>query len=75
MKFSDRLRQRWPFYTGDCLIEVTALAGLTVFVYFTELSAWNSDKITGRGITSKRDNGNTDRLENLCTRCQERFIW
>ena len=54
---------------------MTALAGLTVFVYFAELSAWNSDKITGRGIASKRDNGNADRLENFCTRCQERFIW
>jgi hypothetical protein len=26
----DRTRKRWPFNTGDCLIEVTAWAGLTV---------------------------------------------
>ena len=26
------LSQRWPLNTGDCLIEVTAWAGLTVFV-------------------------------------------
>jgi hypothetical protein len=24
----------WPFNTGDCLIEVTALAGMTVCVIF-----------------------------------------
>jgi len=28
--FYDRTRIRWPFNTGDCLIEVTVLAGLTV---------------------------------------------
>ena len=29
--FYDRTRKRWPFNTGDCLIEVTAWAGLTVY--------------------------------------------
>jgi hypothetical protein len=29
--FYHRTRKRWPFNTGDCLIEVTAWAGLTVF--------------------------------------------
>ena len=33
MKFSDRTRKRWPFNTGDCLLEVTALAGLTVSTF------------------------------------------
>jgi hypothetical protein len=28
--FYDRTRERWPFSTGDFLIEVTAWAGLTV---------------------------------------------
>jgi hypothetical protein len=28
--FYDRTRKRWPVNTGDCLIEVTAWAGLTV---------------------------------------------
>jgi hypothetical protein len=27
----DRTRKSWPFYTGGCLIEVTACAGLTVY--------------------------------------------
>ena len=31
MKFSDSTRKKWPFNTGDCLIEVTAWAGLTVY--------------------------------------------
>jgi hypothetical protein len=31
MKVSDRTRKRWPFKTGDCLIEVTTWAGFTVF--------------------------------------------
>ena len=29
--FHDRTRKKWPFNTVDCLIEVTARAGLTVF--------------------------------------------
>jgi hypothetical protein len=28
-----RTRKMWPFNTGDCLIEVNAWAGLTVFIY------------------------------------------
>ena len=28
--FYDKIRKKWPFNTGDCLIEVTSLAGLTV---------------------------------------------
>jgi hypothetical protein len=33
MKFSmTGYKKRWPFNTGDCLIEVTAWAGLTVHV-------------------------------------------
>jgi len=32
MKFSMTGPEKmWPFNTGDCLIEVTALAGLTVY--------------------------------------------
>ena len=30
--FYDRTRKRWPFNTVDCLIEVTAWAGLTVYL-------------------------------------------
>jgi hypothetical protein len=26
----------WPFNTGDCLIEVTALAGLTVYIFIPD---------------------------------------
>ena len=33
--FYDRTRKRWPFNTGDCLIEVTAWAGLTVNIIYT----------------------------------------
>jgi len=29
--FYDRTRKKWHFNAGDCLIEVTAWAGLTVF--------------------------------------------
>jgi hypothetical protein len=29
--FYDRTRNMWPFNTGDCFIEVTTLAGLTVY--------------------------------------------
>ena len=33
----DWTRKKWPFNTGDCLIEVTAWAGLTVYKYlYTE---------------------------------------
>ena len=32
--FYDSIRKRWPFNTGDCLIEVTAWAGLTVLSNF-----------------------------------------
>ena len=41
MKFSmtGRIRKMWPFNTGDCLIEVTAWAGLIVLNY--------SQKVTG----------------------------
>jgi hypothetical protein len=28
----DRERKKWPFNTGDCSIEVTSSAGLTVFI-------------------------------------------
>jgi len=33
MKFSmtARTRKRWPFNTSDCLLEVTARAGLTAY--------------------------------------------
>ena len=31
--FYDRTRKMWPFNTGDCLIEVTTWAGLTVYYY------------------------------------------
>ena len=31
--FHDKTRKRWPFNTGDCLIEVTSWAGLTVVVF------------------------------------------
>lgn len=30
--FYDKTRTRWPFNTGYCLIEVTALAGVTVSI-------------------------------------------
>jgi len=30
--FYDRIRKRLPFKTDDCLIEVTAWAGLTVYL-------------------------------------------
>jgi hypothetical protein len=36
--FYDRIRIRWPFNTGDCLIEVTAWAGMTVYVSLTRQS-------------------------------------
>jgi hypothetical protein len=29
--FYEKTRKRWPFNTGDCLIEVTSWAGLTVY--------------------------------------------
>jgi hypothetical protein len=29
--FYDWARKGWPFNTGDCLIEMTAWAGLTVY--------------------------------------------
>jgi hypothetical protein len=32
---NDRTRKRWPFNTGDCLIEVTAWAGLTLLYQIT----------------------------------------
>jgi hypothetical protein len=32
--FYDRTRKWLPFNTGDCLIEVTAWAGLTVYIFF-----------------------------------------
>ena len=32
--FYDRTRKRWPFNTGDCLIKVAALTGLSVFWNF-----------------------------------------
>jgi len=31
--FYDRIRNRWIFNTGDCLIEVTTWEGLTVLLY------------------------------------------
>ena len=31
--FYNRIRKRWPFNTGDCLIEVTRWTGLTVSSY------------------------------------------
>jgi hypothetical protein len=34
MKFSmTGQEKKWPFHTGDCLIELTAWVGLTVFIY------------------------------------------
>jgi len=36
MKYSDRTRKRWPFNTGDCLIEVTTWAGLTVLLLYLQ---------------------------------------
>ena len=33
MKFSMTGQKRWPFNTGDCLIEVTTWTGLTVYRY------------------------------------------
>ena len=36
--FYDRIRIRWPFNTGDCLIEVTAWAGMTAYVSLTRQS-------------------------------------
>jgi hypothetical protein len=41
MKFS-MTRKGWPFNTGDCLIEVTTWAGLTVYIYlFTHLVSFH----------------------------------
>jgi len=31
--FNFRTRKTWPFNTGECLIEVTTLAGLTVTLW------------------------------------------
>jgi hypothetical protein len=36
--FYDRTRKRWSFNTGDCLIEVTAQAGLTVYILHVPLA-------------------------------------
>jgi hypothetical protein len=37
MNFSMTEQEKWPFNTGDCSIEVTAWAGLTVYKYpYTE---------------------------------------
>ena len=32
----DRTRKRWPFNTGDCLIEMTAWTSLTVILIWNE---------------------------------------
>jgi len=41
--FYDRKRKCCPFNTGDCLIEVTTWAGLTVFLHeHQNKSGWNS---------------------------------
>ena len=34
--FYDRTRKKWPFNTGDCLIEVTTWTGLTVYCMLVE---------------------------------------
>jgi hypothetical protein len=49
MKFS-RTRKRWHFNTGDCLIEVTTWAGLTVYttkngILISCYLAWAEDVI------------------------------
>ena len=33
----DRTSQKWPFDRGDCLIEVTAWAGLTVVAEYSHI--------------------------------------
>jgi hypothetical protein len=38
--FYDETRKRWPFNTGDCLIEVTTKAGLTAYLYENRWSYW-----------------------------------
>ena len=43
--FYDRTRKMWPFNTGDCLIEVTTWAGLTVTVFtcmYNKTLLWQS---------------------------------
>ena len=35
--FYHRTRKGWPFNTGDCLIEVTTWAGLTVHIFVSSL--------------------------------------
>ena len=39
--FYDRTRKRWPFNTGDCLIEVTSWAGLTCINFITDVDICN----------------------------------
>ena len=39
--FYERIRKMWSFNAGDCLIEVTACAGLTVCLYITDRVLFN----------------------------------
>jgi len=49
MKFSMKghERARWPFITGDCLIEVAAWAGLIVVFFLNIVSRKKSPNIWG----------------------------
>ena len=42
----DRTRKWWPFNTGDCLLEVTTWAGLTVYLRSVNCFFFNSDFVT-----------------------------
>ena len=35
------IRKGWPFDTGDCLMEVTTLTGLTVYIYIGRQNTGN----------------------------------
>ena len=46
--------KRWTFNTGDCLLEVTAWAGLTIFITWISLKTKHHIKNVTMGLMDER---------------------